>query len=56
VAKLYGAHPAVVGTKRAVIVIDGDGIVRARHDHVLGLDFQSVDELRGMLEGVAARV
>jgi thioredoxin-dependent peroxiredoxin len=49
VAKLYGAHRPVVGTSRAVIVIDAEGTVRARHDHRLGLDFQSVDELREML-------
>src|SRR3954453_11768528 len=54
VAKLYGAHAPVVGTRRAVIVIDADGVVRARHDHRLGLDFQSVDELREMLAGVEA--
>ena len=52
VAKLYDAHAAVVGTRRAVIVIDGEGIVRARHDHRLGLDFQSADDLREMLAGV----
>jgi len=33
----------------AVIIIDAEGTVRARHDHRLGLDFQSVDELREML-------
>jgi peroxiredoxin Q/BCP len=49
VAKLFGAHRPVVGTSRAVIIIDAEGTVRARHDHRLGLDFQSVDELREML-------
>jgi thioredoxin-dependent peroxiredoxin len=49
VAKLYDAHRAVVGTSRAVIIIDAEGTVRARHDHRFGLDFQSVDELREML-------
>ena len=52
VAKLYDAHAAVVGTRRAVIIVDGEGIVRARHDHRLGLDFQSADDLREMLAGV----
>ena len=33
VAKLYGTHAPVVGTRRAVIVIDEAGCVRARHDH-----------------------
>ena len=35
VAKLYERR-AVVGTKRAVIIIDEDGIVRLRHDHRSG--------------------
>ena len=42
VAKAYGAHAPVVGTKRAAIIVDEDGVVRHRHDHMLGLDFQSV--------------
>src|SRR3954463_5391864 len=54
VAKLYGAHAPVVGTRRAAIVIGPDGTVRARHDHRLGLDFQSVDDLKEMLAGAAA--
>lgn len=49
VAKAYGAHGRL-GTKRAVIVIDEQGIVRHRHDHLLGLDYQSVDDLRAALD------
>jgi hypothetical protein len=37
-----------------VIVIDEQGIVRARHDHLLGLDYQSVDELKAMLDALPA--
>ncbi len=55
VAKRYGAHALIGGTKRAVIVIDEDGIVRHRHDHLLGLDFQSVDDLREALAALPAR-
>jgi peroxiredoxin len=54
VAKAYGAHAPVVGTKRAAIVVDEDGVVRYRHDHMLGLDFQSVDDLREALDSVSA--
>ena len=54
VAKAYGAHAPVVGTKRAAIILDEEGIVRYRHDHMLGLDFQSVDDLRDALDSVAA--
>ena len=55
VAKLYGAHAPVVGTKRAVIVIDEEGVVRHRHDHLLGLDFQSVEDLREALDSLPVR-
>ena len=55
VAKLYGAHAPVVGTKRAVIVVDEGGVVRHRHDHLLGLDFQSVGDLRAALDELPVR-
>jgi peroxiredoxin Q/BCP len=47
VGKAYSASG-----KRAVIVIDGQGIVRHRHDHLLGLDYQSVDDLKAALDGL----
>ena len=55
VAKEYGAHAPVVGTKRAVIIVDEDGVVRHRHDHLLGLDFESVADLREALAALPAR-
>jgi thioredoxin-dependent peroxiredoxin len=48
VASAYSATNRL-GTKRAVIVIDEQGVVRHRHDHLLGLDYQSVDELKAAL-------
>ncbi len=51
VAKAYSAHGRL-GTKRAVIVIDEQGVVRHRHDHLLGLDYQSVDDLKATLEAL----
>jgi thioredoxin-dependent peroxiredoxin len=54
VAKAYGAHAPVVGTKRAVVIVDEKGIVRYRHDHALGLDFQTVEELHEALESLPA--
>jgi peroxiredoxin Q/BCP len=50
VAKAYSAYSPRLGTKRAVIVIDEQGVVRHRHDHLLGLDFQSVDDLKAALD------
>jgi thioredoxin-dependent peroxiredoxin len=53
-AKAYSAFSSRLGTKRAVIVIDEQGIVRHRHDHLLGLDYQSVDELKSALDAIPA--
>ena len=53
VASAYSARGRL-GNKRAVIVIDEQGIVRHRHDHLLGLDYQSVDDLRSALEAIPA--
>jgi thioredoxin-dependent peroxiredoxin len=52
VARKYDAFSTRVGVKRAVIVIDEQGIVRHRHDHLLGLDYQSVDELKAALDAL----
>jgi thioredoxin-dependent peroxiredoxin len=52
VARKYDAFSARLGVKRAVIVIDEQGIVRHRHDHLLGLDYQSVDELKAVLDAL----
>jgi peroxiredoxin Q/BCP len=53
VAREYSAHGRM-GTKRAVIVIDEAGVVRHRHDHLLGLDYQSVDDLKRVLDELPA--
>jgi peroxiredoxin Q/BCP len=50
VARAYSAYSNRLGTKRAAIVIDEEGIVRDRHDHLLGLDYQSVDDLKVALD------
>ena len=49
VAQQYGAFRRFGGTRRAVVIVDEDGVVRHRHDHTLGIDFQGVDELREAL-------
>jgi peroxiredoxin Q/BCP len=54
VASAYDAYSPRLGVKRAVIVIDEQGVVRHRHDHRLGLDFQTVDELKAVLDGLSA--
>lgn len=50
VARSYSAFSSRLGVKRAAIVIDEEGIVRHRHDHLLGLDYQSVDDLKAALD------
>jgi peroxiredoxin Q/BCP len=54
VAKQFSAWGGPLGTKRAVIVIDEQGVVRHRHDHRLGLDYQSVEELKAVLDELPA--
>jgi peroxiredoxin Q/BCP len=54
VAKAYSASGTPLGTKRAVVIVDEDGIVRHRHDHLLGLDYQSVDDLKRALDELPA--
>jgi thioredoxin-dependent peroxiredoxin len=44
VGKAYSASG-----KRAVVIVDEQGVVRHRHDHRLGLDYQSVDDLKAAL-------
>ena len=54
VAKAYGLTQPIFGTKRAVVIVDADGRIAYRHVHRLGLDFQTVDELREALGSVTA--
>ncbi len=49
VAKSYGAWRPMVGTRRAVFILDEEGVIRHRHMHTLGLDFQDVEDLREAL-------
>lgn len=55
VAKAYGAHAPLFGTRRAVVIVSEDGTVCFRHDHTLGLDYLSVDELREALDSLPVR-
>ena len=52
VAKKFGASAPVLGTRRAVIIVDEEGEVAYKHVHTLGLDFQTVDEIREALATV----
>ena len=52
VAAKYGAKQAVLGTKRSTFVIDGEGVIRFRHDATLGLTYLSADELRAAISAL----
>jgi peroxiredoxin Q/BCP len=56
VAKSYGLAQPIFGTKRAVVIVDEAGRIAYKHVHRLGLDFQTVDELREALASVGTRV
>lgn len=55
VAGAYGVSVPVLGTRRAAVIVDEDGIVRYRHVHALGVDFQDADDLRDALDALAPR-
>jgi peroxiredoxin Q/BCP len=55
VAKAYGLTQPILGTRRAVVIVDEDGRIAYRHVHLLGLDFQTVDELKEALASVGTR-
>ncbi len=55
VARAYDAYSGLSKmAKRAVIIVDEDGRVAYRHDHALGLDFQTVADLRDALDSLPA--
>ncbi len=54
VAKAYGVRVPVIGTRRAVVIVDGQGVVRHRHVHATGLSFQTVDDLADALAALPA--
>jgi peroxiredoxin Q/BCP len=60
VARAYGVARGgvaalVQGVQRAVFIVDEDGIVRYRHVHAIGLDFQTADDLRDAIDALPAR-
>jgi thioredoxin-dependent peroxiredoxin len=49
VATAYGAAIPVVGTRRSVMVVDEQGVLRHRHVHTVGVTFATVADLRRVL-------
>jgi peroxiredoxin Q/BCP len=54
VSKSYGVT-GPLGVRRAVIIVDEEGVVRHRHVHTLGLTFQSVDDIAAALATLPSR-
>jgi len=52
VIRLYGVDGAFGTTKRAVFVVDAEGVLRWRHVSALGLTYQDVDTITGVLAGL----
>src|SRR3954465_11389312 len=55
VARSYGLTQPLLGTRRAVVIVDEEGLVAYKHVPLLGLDFQTADELRAALDSLPAR-
>lgn len=54
-AKAYGMTGKLPpGYKRGVVIVGTDGKVAFRHDHLIGIDFLKVDQLREALAKVPA--
>ncbi len=55
VAKAYGVAAPVLGTRRAALIVDEHGVVRHRHVHTLGVDYEDADDLRAALAALPPR-
>lgn len=55
VARAYGLTKPLLGTRRAVIIVDEQGRIAHRDVHALGLSYRTVDDIREALERVGAR-
>src|SRR3954454_18896056 len=55
VAKAYGLTQPLLGTRRAVVIVDESGRMAYRHAHRLRLRLPTVDELREALASISAR-
>jgi thioredoxin-dependent peroxiredoxin len=49
VSKAYDVYSPRIGTNRATLIIDENGVVRYRHDNLLSLSYDSVSDLRSAL-------
>ena len=52
VAREYGCAAPVIGIRRAVYVIDGEGVLRYKDMKLIGATFEKADKLAGILQGI----
>ena len=43
----------VIGVRRAVFILDEEGIVRFANVHALGLRYRTLDDIQAALDGIA---
>ncbi len=48
----YGVGAPVLGVRRSVFIVDGEGIVRYKHVAVIGATFRKTDELTKVLSAI----
>lgn len=51
-ARTFGVAAPGIGVRRAVFLIDAEGVLRWKHVALLGATFQSLDTLAGHLSGI----
>ncbi|NEC68351.1 peroxiredoxin [Streptomyces sp. SID9727] len=51
-ARAFGVAAPGIGVRRAVFLIDGEGVLRWKHVALLGATFQSLDSLADHLSGI----
>jgi peroxiredoxin Q/BCP len=52
VAKQYGVAAPVIGIRRSVFVIDGEGVIRYKDMKLIGATFEMADKLAGILSDI----
>jgi peroxiredoxin Q/BCP len=52
VALEYGVAAPVIGIRRSVFVIDGEGVVRHKDMKLIGATFEKAGKLAGILQGI----
>ncbi|MCM2413056.1 peroxiredoxin [Streptomyces sp. RKAG290] len=55
IARSFGVAAPGIGVRRAVFLVDADGVLRWKHVALLGATFQSLDTLAEHLSGIGNR-